>query len=112
MMGQSNGQCLVFIDPDVAAAPRRRPLGAPRRGEHPAGAAAARSPGCSRGGAAAAVYALHCTEDSPLFYAVWYGLAILAATGVGALLGARPVALVGGRSRGWTCAAASGTDRA
>ena len=41
------------------------------------------------GGLATAVYAFHCTEDSPLFYAVWYVLAILAVTAVGALVGAR-----------------------
>jgi hypothetical protein len=40
-------------------------------------------------GAATAVYAFSCTEDSPLFYAVWYVLAILGVTGLGALLGAR-----------------------
>ncbi len=35
------------------------------------------------------VYSIHCTEDSPLFYAVWYMLAILGASALGALLGSR-----------------------
>ena len=45
--------------------------------------------GLLSGGAAAVVYSMHCTEDSPLFYAVWYVLAILAVTVAGALLGSR-----------------------
>lgn len=45
--------------------------------------------GLATGSAAAAGYALHCTEDSPLFFVAWYGLAI-AITGVfGAWLGHR-----------------------
>ena len=34
-------------------------------------------------------YALHCNEDSPLFFVLWYGLAILICTGAGALAGSR-----------------------
>ena len=45
--------------------------------------------GLAGGGAGAAVYALHCTEVSPLFYVTWYGLAILVVTAVSALLGPR-----------------------
>ena len=45
--------------------------------------------GLTGGGIAAAIYAIHCTEDSPLFYVTWYGLAILIVTVVSALLGAR-----------------------
>ena len=45
--------------------------------------------GLLAGAIAAAIYALHCTETSPLFYAIWYGLAILAVTGLGAVLGPR-----------------------
>jgi hypothetical protein len=37
----------------------------------------------------AAVYALHCTEDSPLFYVTWYGLAIAGVTLVSTLIAAR-----------------------
>ena len=40
-------------------------------------------------GAGAAVYAMHCTESSPLFYVTWYGLAILFVTTVSALIGRR-----------------------
>jgi len=41
-------------------------------------------------GAAAALYAMHCTDDSPLFVAVWYA----SATGIVAMLGALA---------GWLC---------
>ncbi|TGN61572.1 DUF1109 domain-containing protein [Paracoccus liaowanqingii] len=34
-------------------------------------------------------YALHCNEDSPLFFTTWYGLAILICTAAGALAGRR-----------------------
>ncbi|HBT01009.1 MAG TPA: hypothetical protein DEB47_14365 [Citreicella sp.] len=37
----------------------------------------------------AAGYALHCTEDSPLFYVSWYGLALCLASALGAWLGHR-----------------------
>ncbi len=45
--------------------------------------------GLLAGSVATTLYALHCTEDSPLFYAVWYGLAILVVTFIGALAGGR-----------------------
>lgn len=38
--------------------------------------------------AATVVYAFGCTEDSPLFYAVWYNAAIFLAAGIGGLVGA------------------------
>ncbi|MBL9045878.1 MAG: DUF1109 domain-containing protein [Tabrizicola sp.] len=45
--------------------------------------------GLAGAGLSAAVYALHCTEDSPLFYVTWYGLAIAGVTLVSTLIGAR-----------------------
>jgi hypothetical protein len=38
---------------------------------------------------AATVYAAHCTDDSPLFVATWYSLAIAFVTVVGAVIGSR-----------------------
>ena len=64
------------------------PLGA-AAGRSTRQALAARSPALASGATAAAVFAIHCTEDSPLFYAVWYALAILIVTGLGAALGRR-----------------------
>jgi hypothetical protein len=40
-------------------------------------------------GLAATVYASHCTDDSPLFVATWYTIAIAAVTAAGALIGAK-----------------------
>lgn len=45
--------------------------------------------GLTGSGAAAAVYALHCIEDSPLFYVAWSGLAMALVTAASALIGAR-----------------------
>lgn len=45
--------------------------------------------GLAAGGGIAAGYALHCTEDSPLFFMTWYGLGICAATVTGAFAGGR-----------------------
>lgn len=43
--------------------------------------------GLAAGGLAAALYSLHCTEDSPLFYVPWYGVGIAMASVAGALIG-------------------------
>jgi hypothetical protein len=45
--------------------------------------------GLGAGGISAFVYALHCTDDTLSFIAVWYSLAIAVCTLVGALLGPR-----------------------
>lgn len=43
--------------------------------------------GLAVGGFSAALYALHCNEDAPLFFLSWYGLAILITGALGALIG-------------------------
>ena len=53
-----------------------------------AGAAA----GLASGGAAAAVYCLHCPEMSAAFVGFWYLLGMLAPTAIGALIGPRVLA--------------------
>lgn len=45
--------------------------------------------GLAAGAGVASGYALHCTEDSPLFYMVWYVLGIVAVAGIGAIAGNR-----------------------
>jgi hypothetical protein len=45
--------------------------------------------GLIAGGIGAVFYAAHCFDDSPLFVATWYTLAIGIVTGLGALLGSR-----------------------
>jgi hypothetical protein len=80
--------CLIAVPllsvPPVAALFLAFRQGAPMR---PALAGALA--GLAGGGLGAAVYALHCTEDSPLFYVTWYGTAIGIVTLVATLLGAR-----------------------
>ncbi len=51
--------------------------------------AASALPELMAGGLGAAFYAAHCPDDSPLFVAVWYTLAIALVTGLGALAGRR-----------------------
>jgi hypothetical protein len=41
--------------------------------------------GLAAGGLAATFYAAHCTDDSPLFVATWYTIAIAVLTLLGAL---------------------------
>jgi hypothetical protein len=43
--------------------------------------------GLAAGGLAATLYAAHCTDDSPLFVATWYTIAIAVLAGLGALGG-------------------------
>ena len=45
--------------------------------------------GLLAGGVGAALYAMHCPDDSPLFVAVWYGLSITVVAALGAALGDR-----------------------
>jgi hypothetical protein len=88
LMGQTNRQCLLLIGlmslPLLAAV-----LWALRGGASTRPGWSGALAGLLSGSAATTVYAVHCTEDSPLFWAVWYVLAILGATALGALLGAR-----------------------
>lgn len=88
MLGGNALFCLFFI-PVLSLAPLGGFFWALRQGapENPmtAGAAA----GLAAGAIAAAIYAWHCPDDSPLFLAVWYTTAIAGLTGAGALLGRR-----------------------
>jgi hypothetical protein len=45
--------------------------------------------GLGTAGIATIVYSLFCTEDSPVFYVLWYGLGILVVARIGAALGPR-----------------------
>jgi hypothetical protein len=80
--------CLKSI-PFLAAAPLVAALLALRQGapEHPAFAGAAA--GLFAGAIGAAFYATHCPDDSPLFVAAWYTLAIGLVVAVGAVAGSR-----------------------
>lgn len=88
MIGLNPLFCLVFL-PVLSLAPLAGLLWALRKGapENPTRAGAAA--GLAAGAIAAAVYAWHCPDDSPLFLATWYTIAIAAVTGAGAVLGNR-----------------------
>lgn len=78
--------CLRAI-PAIGLLPLAALLAALRRGAsvHPARSGALA--GLTAGAGAAAIYALHCTEDSPMFFLPWYTLGILLVAGIGALAG-------------------------
>lgn len=88
LMGKSSDVCLFAI-PVLSALPTAALFAALRTGATTAPRLAGALIGLAGGGAGAAVYALHCTEVSPLFYVTWYGLAILIVTAISALLGPR-----------------------
>jgi hypothetical protein len=68
--------------PPVAALFLALRAGAPTRP-----AAAGAIAGLLGGGLAATLYAINCTDDSPLFVAVWYSLAIAAVSLIAAMAG-------------------------
>jgi hypothetical protein len=88
IVGKTMTTCLVTI-PLLSILPVAVVLYVLREGATTAPARAGFVAGLAGSGFAAAVYALHCIEDSPLFYVTWYGTAILGVTLVSTLIGAR-----------------------
>ncbi|MDQ6868612.1 MAG: NrsF family protein [Pseudomonadota bacterium] len=88
LVGTNAISCLMSI-PFLAAAPLVAALLALRQGapEHPALAGAAA--GLFAGAIGAGCYATHCPDDSPLFVAAWYTLAIGIVAAIGATAGRR-----------------------
>ncbi len=87
-LGKSQNICLVAI-PILSALPTAALFAALRGGATTAPRLSSALIGLAGSGAGAAVYAVHCTESSPLFYVTWYGLAILIVTAISALVGPR-----------------------
>jgi hypothetical protein len=87
-LGKTVNACLISI-PLLSILPVATLLYTLRQGATTAPARAGFVAGLAGSGLAAAIYALHCTEDSPLFYVTWYGLAIMGVTLVSTLIGAR-----------------------
>ena len=87
-LGKTYVTCLVMI-PLLSILPVASVLYAQRRGATTAPALAGFVAGLAGSGLAAAIYAMHCTEDSPLFYVTWYGLAIIGVTLISTVIGAR-----------------------
>lgn len=80
--------CLAYI-PLLSLAPLVALLAALRSGAPSNPALAGAVAGLAAGAVGATFYAAHCPDDSPLFVATWYALAIAAVTVAGAFLGAR-----------------------
>lgn len=88
LFGKTMATCLVTI-PLLSVLPVAAILLALRKGATTAPALAGFAAGLGGSSLAAMAYAMHCTEDSPLFYVTWYGLAIGGVTLVSTLIGAR-----------------------
>lgn len=86
--GQTLFFCLMAI-PVIAALPLAALILALRAGASTAPMRSGALAGLAAGAGAASLYALHCTEDSPLFFLCWYSLGILIVTAAGALAGRR-----------------------
>lgn len=80
--------CLMFI-PVLSLAPLAGLMAALRHGAPDDPGLAGAVAGFASGSIAAAVYALHCPDDSPFFVASWYMLAVLIVTLAGLALGKR-----------------------
>lgn len=86
--GHSAAACLLAVA-SLAVLPLAMGIAALRRGASTRPALSGALIGLAAGGGAAAVYALFCTEDSPLFFVTWYGAAMLLSAAAGALAGHR-----------------------
>lgn len=84
-----NARICMSVIPTLAAAPLVGALVALHYGAPKNPGLAGAVAGLLAGTFAAALYATHCPDDSPLFVATWYGLAILIVMSVGAIVGAR-----------------------
>lgn len=88
LVGRNAVFCLVVI-PSLALAPLACLLVALREGAPARPGLAGAIAGLAASGIAAALYATHCPDDSPLFVATWYSLAAALVTAVGYALGTR-----------------------
>ena len=88
LRGDTLVACLWSV-PTLAVLPTLGLMLAFRRGASLAPGRSGALAGLTGGGAAAALYALHCPEDNPIFFVTWYGTGMLMATAAGALLGSR-----------------------
>ena len=88
LIGDNALKCIVSI-PLLALAPFIALMRAAREGAPTRPGLAGAVIGLAAAGGGAALYALYCPDDSPLFVATWYSLAALAMAGIGALVGQR-----------------------
>ena len=88
LVGHNAMICMVLI-PALSALPLIATLFALRQGAPTSPTLAGAVAGLLAGAIRATLYATHCPDDSPLFIAIWYVIAIAAVTLLGALAGAR-----------------------
>ncbi|QGM97456.1 NrsF family protein [Methylocystis parvus] len=88
LIGVNARFCLALI-PLLSIAPLAGALLALREGAPTRPRLAGAFAGLLAGAIAATLYAAHCTDDSPLFVAAWYSIAIAIVTLAGALIGSR-----------------------
>lgn len=86
MIGTNAAICLTFI-PLIGIGPLAAFLVVLRRGAPSRPTLAGAVAGLAAGGIAATFYAAHCTDDSPLFVATWYPLAVAILAAAGSALG-------------------------
>lgn len=84
-----NGLWCLFMVPMLAIAPLAAALYCLRQSAPAMPARAGAVAGLASGALAATVYALHCTDDSPLFVGLWYSLGVLFVSAAGAWLATR-----------------------
>lgn len=85
-MGANASACLAYIFL-IGLGPLAVFIAALRQGAPTRPGFAGAVAGLLAGGIAAAIYAAHCTDDSPLFVAVWYTAAVLGLALVGSIAG-------------------------
>jgi hypothetical protein len=88
LIGVNARYCLMLI-PLLSIAPLAGIVFALRQGAPTRPGLAGAVAGLAAGGIAATLYASHCTDDSPLFVATWYSLAIGIVALFGYVAGAR-----------------------
>lgn len=88
MIGHNSFDCMVII-PLLSLAPFTALLYALRSGAPSRPAVAGAVAGLLSAAIAATLYASKCTDDSPLFVALWYPIGFIGMTALGALIGSR-----------------------
>ena len=87
-IGSNSRVCLVAI-PLLSLAPLAGALAALRVGAPQSPGKAGAVTGLMAGTLAATLYAVHCPDDSPLFVALWYSIAVAVVALLGAIAGKR-----------------------
>ncbi|MEI4487564.1 DUF1109 domain-containing protein [Frigidibacter sp. MR17.14] len=88
IMGNSAFRCLLALSL-IGLPPLLAMLALLRNGASTAPGRSGALAGLGAGGLAAAIYALHCDEDAPQFFLIWYSLGIALLSVCGAAMGRR-----------------------